>query len=118
MCIRDRFSTEMAPNSSKAFMPSDMYAIGYIMLRILSGYAGNDFAPKHCKVIERENRGAMGLSEFKLIWSDYLCRSAKIEPPTGSWMRDAVELAMGLVHSDPDKRLTCAQALKHRFFTR
>ena len=101
--------------SSKAFLPSDMWAIGYVLLRILSGHNGSQFALEH--ISDRDNRRALGNASFSEMWSKYLTKNPASEPPVGSWLRNAADLAMGLVSSDTENRLICAQALKRRFFS-
>jgi serine/threonine protein kinase len=110
------FDDALPPMTSKDFMPNDVYATGYIMLRILSGHDCSDFGLKHSQVNTVEAWRALGNAPLSVIWSDYLGKDARSEPPAESWLLAAVDLAMGLVRSDPCARLTCAQALKHPFF--
>ena len=105
--------------SSAKFMPSDMFAIGYIMLKILSGgtEAGNDVMLNHQQFDSPGVKAEMGQANFGKMWSRFLCKNAHSEPNPGTWIHHAVELAMALVKSDPEVRLSCSQALRHPFFS-
>ena len=113
------FDKNARPMSSTNFMPSDMYAIGYIMLRILSGCTetGNDFLLNHQLFDSPGLKADMGQAQFGEIWSKFLFKNAHSEPGPNTWLHHAVELAMALVKSDPEARLSCSQALNHPFFS-
>ena len=94
---------------SSDFLPGDMWAVGIIMLRILS----RDTAPWTSEQMEK---AAMANSSQQDFWLKYLRCSGP--PSADPVVLRAIDLVLGLLRADPAERLTCSAALAHPFLHR
>jgi serine/threonine protein kinase len=95
-------------HTSKEFFPGDLYAVGIIAARILSG-------GHLIRTPENDDKLLMNAATDSVFWTHYLHKDPKSSIPD-SW-KPVINLARGLLDADPSTRLTCKQALEHQFFS-
>ena len=93
-------------------IPGDMYALGIMLLRALSGYDNNTRVPQ-----DRADKKSLCEAEPPCLWCTYLMKNvrSKSEDPIPDEWKEAVEFLKDTLTLRPDKRLTPAQALQHPF---
>jgi hypothetical protein len=103
------YNRDIGTMMSSDFLPGDMWAVGIIMLRILS----RDTAPWTSEQMEK---AAMANSSQQDFWLKYLRCSGP--PSADPVVLRAIDLVLGLLRADPAERLTCSAALAHPFLHR
>jgi hypothetical protein len=103
------YNRDIGTMMSSDFLPGDMWAVGIIMLRILS----RDTAPWTSEQMEK---AAMANSSQQDFWLKYLRCSGP--PSADPVVLRAIDLVRGLLRADPAERLTCSAALAHPFLHR
>jgi serine/threonine protein kinase len=103
------YNRDIGTMMSSDFLPGDMWAVGIIMLQILS----RDTAPWTSEQMEK---AAMANSSQQDFWLKYLRCSGP--PSADPVVLRAIDLVSGLLRADPAERLTCSAALAHPFLHR
>lgn len=100
------FNRSKGTMMSTEFLPGDMWAVGWIVLQILSG----------CKVEwiqDADLKRKMANCSLSQFWSDYLhLPGVPSEDPAALC---AIDFVRGLLLADPAQRLSCSAALAHPF---
>ena len=100
------FNRSKGTMMSTEFLPGDMWAVGWIVLQILSG----------CKVEwiqDADLKRKMANCSLSQFWSDYLhLPGVPSEDPAALC---AIDFVRGLLRADPAQRLSCSAALAHPF---
>ena len=103
------FKRNRGTMTSSDFLPGDMWAVGIILLRILSG-------DKVLWMKDTHEKTTMANSSPQDFWAEYLHCSGT--PSADPAVLHAVDLVRGLLRADPAERLTCSTALAHPFLQR
>ena len=93
-------------------MPGDMYALGIMLLQVLSGYDVTSRVPQ-----DRADKKSLCEAELPCIWHTFLKKTTRAhseDPIPEEWM-DAVDFLQDTLALRPDLRLTPAKALQHPF---
>jgi serine/threonine protein kinase len=100
------FSRSQGSMKSTEFLPGDMWAVGWILLKILSGN-------KVAWMTESSDKIVLAKSSPQDFWAKHLHRTGA--PSTDPAVLSAIDLVRGLLLADPKERLNCAAALAHPF---
>jgi serine/threonine protein kinase len=93
---------------STEFLPGDMWAIGWILLQILSGY-------KVEWIQDPDLKRTMANCSPSQFWTEYLRLPG--QPSEDHATLCAIDLVRGLLRADPALRLSCSAALAHPFLS-
>ena len=102
------FSRSIGTMTSKDFLPGDMWAVGWILLQILSGY-------KVAWIQDGESKSKMANCSSSQFWICYLRLPG--QPSTDPAALSAIDFVRGLLRADPAQRLSCSAALEHPFLS-
>jgi len=102
------FSRSMGTMMSKDFLPGDMWAVGWILLQILSGN-------KVEWIQDGDLKRKMANCSSSQFWTDYLHLTG--QPSADPAALCAIDLVRGLLQADPAQRLSCSAALAHPFLS-
>jgi serine/threonine protein kinase len=102
------FHKSMGVLTSAAFLPCDIWAVGWILLQILSGY-------KIQYLHDSDEKKILANSSQQELWTNYLLSSGPLSKDPE--VLSVIDLAMGLLREDPAERLTTKQALAHPFLS-
>ena len=94
--------------TSKDFLPGDMWAVGWILLQILSGY-------KVAWIQDGDSKSKMANCSSSQFWIRYLRLPG--QPSTDPAALSAIDFVRGLLRADPAQRLSCSAALAHPFLS-
>ena len=103
------YNRHLGTMTSSDFLPGDMWAVGIILLQILSG-------DKFKWMRDQTQKTTMADSSPQDFWVKYLCCSGM--PSVDPAVLAAIDLVRGLLRADPAARLTCSAALAHPFLQR
>jgi serine/threonine protein kinase len=102
------FSRTKGTMMSTEFLPGDMWAVGWILLQILSGY-------KVEWIQDPDLKRKMANCSPSQFWTEYLRLPG--QPSADPAALCAIDLVRGLLRADPALRLSCSAALAHPFLS-
>jgi serine/threonine protein kinase len=102
------FSRTKGTMMSTEFLPGDMWAVGWILLQILSGY-------KVEWIQDPDLKRTMANCSPSQFWTEYLRLPG--QPSEDPAALCAIDLVRGLLRADPALRLSCSAALAHPFLS-
>ena len=103
------FKILLKPKTRRDCFPPDIWAVGWILLQILSRYKIQLLQYLH----KSDDKKKLANSSQQELWTNYLLLSGPLS--TDPEVLSVIDLAMVLLREDPAERLTTKQALAHPF---